>query len=72
VDQTNIISKINKFMFHLNEKMVEWLSKRLPQITDDWWNELVINNLSDLQREQVFKNKAFCVVTLFSSQEHKI
>ncbi len=57
MDQTNIISKINKFMFHLNEKMVEWLSKRLPQITDDWWNELVINNLSDLQREQVFKNK---------------
>ena len=56
MDQTYIISKLNEFMFHLNEKMGAWLTKRLPQITVDWWNELVINNLSDLQREQVMKN----------------
>ena len=28
----------------------------LPKITDDWWQELVFNNLSPLQRETVLRN----------------
>lgn len=56
MDETYIKNKMNEFMFRLNEKMGIWLNKRLPHITKNWWDELVINNLSDLQREQVIKN----------------
>ena len=51
-----IISKMNEFMFQLNEKMGTWLSKKLPVITDNWWQELVVNNLSTLQRGHVQSN----------------
>jgi len=51
-----IISKMNEYMFQLNGKMGIWLNKKLPQITDKWWQELVVNNLSPLQREHVLKN----------------
>lgn len=43
-------------MLQLNEKMGTWLSMKLPTITDNWWQELVINNLSTLQREHVLNN----------------
>lgn len=51
-----VISKMNEFMLQLNEKMGTWLSMKLPTITDNWWQELVINNLSTLQREHVLNN----------------
>ncbi|MDE7431359.1 MAG: DEAD/DEAH box helicase family protein [Lachnospiraceae bacterium] len=51
-----IISKMNEFMFQLNRKMGTWLSKKLPTITDNWWQELIVNNLSKLQREHVLNN----------------
>ena len=56
MNETYIISKMNEFMFRLSEKMGTWLNNRLPQITKNWWNELVMNNLSDLQRKQVIEN----------------
>ncbi len=56
MDETYIISKMNEFMFRLNDKIGTWFNRILPKITNDWWNELVMNNLSDLQREQVIKN----------------
>lgn len=56
MNHSSIISKMNEFMFRLNEKMVMWLENKLPKITNNWWDELVINNLSDLQREHVIKN----------------
>lgn len=56
MNNSYIISKMNEFMFQLNEKMGIWLSKKLPAITDNWWQELVVNNLSTLQREHVFNN----------------
>ena len=51
-----IISKMNEYMFRLNQQMGSWLGKKLPQITSDWWEELVVNNLSMLQRETVLRN----------------
>ena len=51
-----IISKLNEFMFTLNKKMGLWIEKRFPQITNNWWEEMVLSNLSELQREQVLKN----------------
>lgn len=48
-----IISKMDEYMFRLNAKIDGWLSKKLPQITDDWWQELVLNNLSQMQKDTV-------------------
>lgn len=48
-----IISKMNEYMFQLNAKIGGWLSKKLPKITDDWWQELVLNNLSQMQKDTV-------------------
>lgn len=56
MNNSYIISKMNEFMFQLNGKMGTWLSKKLPTITDNWWHELVVNNLSTLQREHVLNN----------------
>ena len=56
MNNSYIISKMNEFMFQLNGKMGTWLSKKLPTITDNWWQELVVNNLSTLQRDHVLNN----------------
>ena len=50
---TYIISKMNEYMFQLNEKIGDWLMKKLPRITPDWWQELVLNNLSQMQKDKV-------------------
>ena len=51
-----IISKMNEYMFQLSERMGKWLSNILPKITDNWWDDLVLNHLSVLQRETVIAN----------------
>ena len=48
-----IIGKMNTFMHQLSEKLSDWLDSRLPKIADTWWNDLVYNNLSAMQREQI-------------------
>lgn len=48
-----IISKMNEFMFRLTGQMGGWLTNKLPRLTDRWWDDLVLNNLSTLQRTQV-------------------
>lgn len=58
MDTAVITSKLNGFMFRLGQQMSGWLSKKLPKITEDWWQELVINNLSGLQRENAIRNGA--------------
>ena len=56
MDTSYIISKMNEYMFRMNQQMGGWLEKKLPKITDDWWQDLVFNNLSPLQRETVLRN----------------
>ena len=56
MNDSYIISKMNEFMFQLNGKMGAWLNRKLPAIADNWWQELVVNNLSTLQREHVLNN----------------
>lgn len=51
-----IISKMNEYMFQLSERMGNWLGNTLPRITDNWWDDLVMNHLSVLQRETVIAN----------------
>ena len=59
MDTAYITSKMNEFMFRLSERMVKWLNKKLPRITENWWDELVFNNLSVLQREKVLNPELF-------------
>ena len=56
MDTSYIISKMNGYMFRLRQQIGGWLEKKLPKIADDWWQELVFNNLSTLQRETVLRN----------------
>ncbi|MCF0127911.1 MAG: DEAD/DEAH box helicase family protein, partial [Pseudobutyrivibrio sp.] len=53
MDDSYMIGKMNTYMHQLGEKMSDWLGSRLPQLTDNWWTELVYSNLSPLQRDQV-------------------
>ena len=53
MDDSYMIGKMNTFMHQLAERMSDWLGSRLPKLTDNWWNDLVYNNLSQLQRDQV-------------------
>ncbi|MCH5340949.1 MAG: DEAD/DEAH box helicase family protein [Acetatifactor sp.] len=48
-----IISRMNEFMFQLTGRMGGWLANKLPRLTDRWWDDLVLNNLSTMQRAQV-------------------
>lgn len=57
MNDSYIISKMNGYMFQLSGKIGVWLEKKLPNITDNWWQELVINNLSTLQREHLINNE---------------
>ena len=54
MDIVALNGKINEFELRLAQQMREWLSGKLPKITDDWWQELVINNLSNIQRTNVY------------------
>lgn len=53
MDNSYMIGKMNTYMHQLAERMSSWFEKKLPKLTDNWWDELVFNNLSTLQREQV-------------------
>lgn len=55
MDTSYIISQMNAFMFRLSQQISSWLEPKLPKIDEDWWDELVIHNLSGLQRETVQK-----------------
>lgn len=48
-----IIGQMNSYMHQLSEALSVWLGKKLPNITENWWNDLVYNNLTQLQRDKV-------------------
>ena len=45
MDDSYMIGKMNTFMHRLSEQMSDWLGSRLPKLTDEWWRDLVYNNL---------------------------
>lgn len=53
MENSYIIGEMNTFMHQLKEKMSVWLNKVLPKLTDNWWNDLVLNNLSPMQLDNV-------------------
>jgi len=46
---------MNEYMFRLNGQLGQWLSEKLPQVTDKWWRELVFSNLTYFQRDAAEK-----------------
>ena len=54
MDTSYIISKMNEYMFRLNQQIGGRFEKKLPKITDDWWQDLVFNNLSPLHKSIAF------------------
>ncbi len=53
MNDSYVISKMNEYMHLLSGRMAEWMAPKLPRLTDDWWEELVMSNLSVMQRDQV-------------------
>lgn len=51
MDTEYIVSKMNRYLHEAAQKLAEWLHQRLPQVTDTWWEDCVIANLSFQQRE---------------------
>ena len=56
MDTSYIISNMNAFMFQLRDRIGSWLERQLPNITKNWWNDLVVSYLTPLQREAVRGN----------------
>lgn len=58
MDNKLIISKVNELIYLSTVKLIEWLNKMLPRISDNWWQENVIDKLSYNQKE-IAKEKNF-------------
>ena len=54
--ERTVVSKVNGYLHTATRELCEWLSKMLPRVTDDWWNECVINNLSYAQKDIALTN----------------
>lgn len=50
MDKVDIIKEIKTYEIWLAEAMANWLKRRLPTITNKWWDELVVSSLTDLQK----------------------
>lgn len=53
MNQSHIISKMSEYLHLSTVILAEWLCSKLPRITDNWWKECVLENLSYYQRERV-------------------
>ena len=50
MDKVEIIKEIKTYEIWLAESIATWLKKRLPTITNKWWDDLVISSLTDMQK----------------------
>ena len=52
-----LVGTINEYLHTAAKLLNSWLSKMLPRVSDDWWQECVISNLSYNQREIAENNQ---------------
>ena len=50
MDERQIVSKINEYLHSATKELCGWLNKMLPRVSDEWWQECVLSNLSFAQR----------------------
>lgn len=51
MNEQMIISKVNSFLHEATLSLVDWLNGILPRITENWWEDCVLQSLSYAQRE---------------------
>lgn len=56
MEERIIVSKINELLHAATQELYKWLNMMLPRVTDDWWQECVIGNLSYTQRQIALDN----------------
>ena len=56
MDEKQIVSKINGYLFSATQSLSTWLNKMLPRVSDDWWDVCVMDNLSFTQYSVVMNN----------------
>ena len=49
MDERQIVSKINEYLHSATKELCGWLNKMLPRVSDEWWQECVLSNLSFAQ-----------------------
>jgi isoleucyl-tRNA synthetase len=50
MDERKVVSKINEYLHTATKELCTWLSNMLPRVTNEWWQECVISNLSFAQK----------------------
>lgn len=58
MDEKFIIGKITGYLHAAAKELCAWLDKMLPRVTDEWWEECVMSNLS-FSQENIAKEKGF-------------
>lgn len=56
MNDKKIVSKMNGFLFSAARELCTWLNNMLPRVTDEWWQECVLSNLSYAQRNIAVEN----------------
>ena len=56
MDSNIIIEKINGFLYESAKGLVQWLNGILPRVTESWWDDCVLSNLSYSQRQIAEQN----------------
>lgn len=56
MDEKQIVSKINGYLFSATQSLSAWLNKMLPRVSDEWWDVCVMDNLSFTQYSAVANN----------------
>lgn len=51
MNERAVVSKVNGYLHSATKELCGWLDKMLPRVTDEWWQECVLNNLSYAQRD---------------------
>ena len=56
MDERYVVSKVNGYLYSATKDLCEWLGKMLPRVTDEWWQECVLANLSYAQKDLAVEN----------------
>ena len=56
MDEKMIVSKVNEYLFSATQELCTWLNRMLPRVSDEWWSECVMGNLSYAQYDLAKQN----------------